>query len=94
MFESNLTAFLPTSRFFPVKQAHQGAHTCIGGYNLLQRPSSGNILVKSWLMHLNSTLAGVIMGARIPIALSSRGSSAEEKFYSVVMASILAGNKE
>ena len=54
----------------------------------------GNVLVKSWLMHLNSTLAGIIMGARIPIVLTSRGSTPEEKFCSLAMAAVLAGGNE
>lgn len=67
-----------------------------GDFDILMVPDihSGNILIKSWLMHLNSVLAGIIMGARIPIVLTSRGSSPEEKFYSLAMAAVLAGNDE
>jgi len=66
-----------------------------GNFDILMVPDihSGNILVKSWLMHLNAVLAGVIMGARIPIVLTSRGSTPEEKFYSLAMAAVLAGKE-
>jgi len=66
-----------------------------GNFDIVMVPDihSGNILVKSWLMHLNSILAGVILGARIPIVLTSRGSTPEEKFYSLALAAVLAGKE-
>jgi len=48
--------------------------------------AAGNMLGKSWTVSSNGMMAGIIVGAKVPIVLTSRGSSAEEKFYSIVLA--------
>ena len=48
--------------------------------------AAGNMLGKSWTVSSNGMMAGMIVGAKAPIVLTSRGSSAEEKFYSIVLA--------
>mgnify|MGYP001186418612 CR=1 FL=1 len=45
----------------------------------------GNILAKSLIYSGNSKMAGFIVGAKAPIVLTSRGSSAEEKYLSLVL---------
>ena len=46
------------------------------------------MLGKAWVNNGDGTgmMAGMIVGAKAPIVLTSRGSSAEEKFYSIVFA--------
>ncbi len=46
---------------------------------------SGNILVKCLLTMANAKLAGFIVGAKCPIVLTSRASSAQEKYLSIVV---------
>ncbi len=50
--------------------------------------AAGNMLGKAWVNNGDGTgmMAGMIVGAKAPIVLTSRGSSAEEKFYSIVFA--------
>lgn len=44
---------------------------------------AGNILVKSWQIHAKSTTCGAVVGARVPIALTSRSVGADEAFMSL-----------
>lgn len=46
----------------------------------------GNVLGKSIVTIAGGKMAGFIAGSRVPIVLTSRGSSAEEKFLSLVLA--------
>ncbi len=50
--------------------------------------AAGNMLGKAWVISGDGTgmMAGMIVGAKAPIVLTSRGSSAAEKFYSIVLA--------
>lgn len=66
-----------------------------GDFDILLVPdiNSGNILGKSWIIHQKSVMAGIIAGARIPIVLTSRGSTPEEKFYSLAVASVIASRE-
>ncbi|MCD8300701.1 MAG: bifunctional enoyl-CoA hydratase/phosphate acetyltransferase [Clostridiales bacterium] len=53
----------------------------------------GNILGKSITVIARGNMAGFIVGAQVPIVLTSRGSSAKEKYLSLVLASaVTAGN--
>ncbi len=47
---------------------------------------SGNVLGKSWVIQGGGKMTGLIVGAKAPIVLTSRGSGADEKFYSIVFA--------
>jgi phosphate butyryltransferase len=51
----------------------------------------GNILIKA-LMYLTSDIriAGVGMGARVPLVLTSRGDDHDAKYYSIVLASLIS----
>ena len=53
----------------------------------------GNVLGKSITVISRGRMAGFIVGAKVPIVLTSRGSSAEEKFLSLVLASAVAAAK-
>jgi phosphate butyryltransferase len=51
----------------------------------------GNILIKG-LMYLTSDvrIAGVGMGAKVPLVLTSRGDAHDSKYYSIVLASLIS----
>lgn len=50
----------------------------------------GNIAHKSMLLFGHGKMAGVVFGAKCPIVINSRGSSAEEKFDSLLLACAVA----
>lgn len=47
--------------------------------------TAGNILGKCLIYSANSKMAGFIVGAKVPIVLTSRGASSEEKYLSLVL---------
>lgn len=63
-----------------------------GDFDVLLVPNihTGNILSKSWILNNASTMAGIVAGARVPIVLTSRGSSPQEKYLSVAFASLVS----
>lgn len=48
----------------------------------------GNIMSKALIYSAGGKMAGIIVGAKVPIVLTSRGSSAEEKFLSLALAAL------
>lgn len=72
---------------------HKGFHSpYCGDFDALIVPDlvSGNILGKCLILSCKAKMAGVIVGAKAPIVLSSRGASAEEKFLSIALAALSA----
>lgn len=63
-----------------------------GDFDVLVVPSlvTGNVLGKSWTVTAGADMAGIVVGARAPIVLTSRGSTAKEKFYAIALASLAA----
>lgn len=61
-----------------------------GDFDILVAPTMacGNILAKSWILTAGADMAGLIVGAKVPVVLNSRGSSATEKLYSMALAAI------
>lgn len=53
---------------------------------LVPNISTGNILSKALYESAGGNMAGIILGAKVPIVLNSRGASTEEKYYSIVLA--------
>ena len=47
--------------------------------------TAGNILGKALVYSAGAKMAGFVVGAKVPIVLTSRGSSAEEKYLSLVL---------
>lgn len=47
---------------------------------------SGNLLSKSLLMFGGAEMAGLVVGAKVPIVLTSRSASSEEKYASILLA--------
>jgi len=52
--------------------------------------TAGNILGKCLVYSAGAKMAGFIVGAKVPIVLTSRGSSAEEKYLSLVISAAAA----
>lgn len=50
---------------------------------------TGNVLVKSWLIHAKAVTCGAVVGARIPIALTSRSSGEDETFMSLAFCAVM-----
>ena len=63
-----------------------------GDVDILVSPNitTGNILGKSLICSAGAKIAGFIIGAGVPIILTSRGSSAEEKYLSLVLAAAVS----
>lgn len=51
---------------------------------------AGNMMVKALVRFADVKMAGCIVGAKCPIALNSRSSAFEEKYYSLLVSSLLA----
>ena len=65
---------------------------CAGDCDILLAPNihAGNIMGKMLTVTCGARMAGFIVGAACPIAMTSRGSSADEKFCSIVLAALCA----
>lgn len=61
---------------------------CAGDCDILLAPNihAGNIMGKMLTVTCGAKMAGFIVGAKCPIILTSRGSSFEEKYMSIVLA--------
>ena len=57
---------------------------------LMPDMSSGNILAKAFQFTAGAKMAGMIVGAKAPIVLVSRGATAEEKYLSMVLSAVAA----
>ena len=62
-----------------------------GEFDGIVAPSllAGNLIVKCWQMHAGARTCGVLVGARIPIALTSRSDSKEVSFLSLAFCTML-----
>jgi len=56
--------------------------------------TSGNLAAKALIYSGRAKPGGCILGAKVPIIVSSRSSTADEKFLSIVVANALAKNFE
>ena len=63
-----------------------------GNVDILIAPNihAGNIMVKMLTCTCGAKLAGIITGAACPIVLTSRGSSAEEKYLSIALSAAVS----
>lgn len=77
--------------------AHRKGFDCphCGDFDVLLVPdmNCGNIMGKCLTVTAGAKMAGVVVGARVPIALTSRGSSTEERFNSIAIAALSAGGR-
>ncbi len=51
---------------------------------------AGNIVAKGLLYFARARMAGLVVGARVPVVISSRADSAETRYLSLAMAALLA----
>ena len=66
----------------------KGYHSPVAGdVDILLAPSiaAGNLLGKSLYGLAGGEMAGVVLGARAPITVNSRGATAEEKYWSILI---------
>ena len=61
---------------------------CAGNFDILLMPQIvvGNVLGKCLTYTCGGINAGIILGCKVPIVLTSRGASAQEKYYSLALA--------
>jgi len=59
----------------------------VGDADILLVPNItvGNVLSKALAINAGAKIAGFVVGARVPIVITSRGSSSEEKYLSLVL---------
>ncbi len=59
-----------------------------GGYDIWLVPniSAGNLLCKALIYNAGAKMAGIVVGAKVPLVLNSRSSSSEEKYYAMALA--------
>ncbi len=53
---------------------------------LVDKMSTGNILGKALVFSAEAEMAGIVVGAKVPIALTSRGATEAEKYLSLLLA--------
>lgn len=53
---------------------------------------AGNLIVKGWQMHAHAKTCGVVVGAKIPVALTSRSDDKEVAFHSLAFCAALPQN--
>lgn len=68
---------------------------CAGEVDILVAPNitAGNILGKCLVEMAGAKMAGLVIGARCPIVVTSRGSSAEEKYLALNLAAAITQQK-
>ncbi len=77
----------------PAAAMEKNIHSLVAGRaNVLIVPDidSGNVLVKALSLLAHAALAGVVLGARVPIALASRADSVATRVASAAVALLLA----
>jgi len=52
---------------------------------------AGNIVAKGLLYFAHARMAGLVVGARVPIVINSRSDSAETRYLSLAMTAVMAG---
>ena len=67
-----------------------------GDADILLCPSIavGNVLGKALYGPAGGQMAGVVMGASVPVVVNSRGATAQEKYWSLLLCAALADRKE
>jgi len=72
-----------------IKEFHS---PCAGDCDVLLAPNihAGNIMGKMLAVTCGAKMAGFIVGAKCPVVMTSRGSSADEKYMSIVISALAA----
>lgn len=68
---------------------------CAGDFDIMLAPEIvvGNVLGKCLVYTCGGRMAGLVLGCKVPIVVTSRGSSAEEKYYSLALGAGAASMK-
>jgi phosphate butyryltransferase len=71
------------------------ASPCAGDVDILVVPNitAGNILGKSLVEMAGAKMAGLVVGAKCPIVITSRGSSVEEKYNALMFATAMTSGE-
>lgn len=80
----------------PASAKHKGIVSDVAGYaDILHVPTieAGNMLAKSIVYFAENKTAGIVLGAKAPVILTSRADSAETKLLSIATACALAAHK-
>ena len=81
----------------PVAANIKGVDSPVSGKTdvlLVPNLEAGNILFKQMVYFMSATAAGVVMGAKVPIILTSRADPPEARFASAAAAAIVAAANE
>lgn len=81
---------LATSREAAAIKGYESPYA--GDVDMLLVPEmvTGNVMSKIWNADDRNTLAGCLLGARVPVALTSRSASMKEKLTSLLLCSLLS----
>jgi phosphate butyryltransferase len=72
----------------------KGSHSPIAGLAdvlIVPNVEAGNIVAKGLMYFAHARMAGLVVGARVPILINSRADSAETRYLSLAMAGSLVG---
>ncbi|HHY69188.1 MAG TPA: phosphate acyltransferase [Bacillota bacterium] len=58
---------------------------------LVPNMAVGNIMGKSWSITAGALMAGIVVGAKVPVVITSRMSNAQERFTSLALACLISG---
>jgi phosphate butyryltransferase len=81
----------------PEAARHKGLTSRVSGQvDLFLMPNieTGNALGKAMLHYAKVKMAGIVLGARNPVVLTSRAETPEGKLYSIALACLVAGGTE
>lgn len=81
----------------PEAARHKGLNSKVSGQvDLFLMPNieTGNVLGKATHYYGKGTMAGIVLGAKSPIVLTSRAETAKGKLYSIALACLVAGRTE
>lgn len=81
---------LATSKASAVIKGYDSPYS--GDVDMLLVPNlvTGNVMSKIWNADEDNILAGCLVGANVPIALTSRSASMNEKLHSILLCSLLS----
>lgn len=89
IIEGPISLDLALSQRIAEEKSYQGLITGDADILLVPNITSGNVLGKAFSVIANGKMAGVVMGAEVPIILTSRGSTTEEKLNSIILSILL-----
>lgn len=63
-----------------------------GDFDVVVQPNlaTGNVMGKCWGVTCGAVMAGIVVGAKCPIVLPSRGATDQEKYLSIALAALSA----